>query len=160
LKVKQQHKTNKEYILFTDEVLISLLGVSLVTVPSSLTFISEHKTASQCMATCYRQNGDLLVGTSYGLYVLHRGEDMLSICSEDVHSVTSVIEHHQHLFILHKKSGISKVDMCLADDITKRKELFQFDRPSNKVPVMTVSDKYVVVKNPDTRELIIYDFTA
>jgi len=113
------------------------------------------------MATCYRQNGDQLVGTSYGLYVLHyRGEHMLSVCSEDVHSVTSVVEHHQHLFILHKNSGISKVDMCLANDITKRKELFQFDRTSNKVPVMAVSDRYVVVRNPDTKDLIIYDYAS
>jgi len=59
-----------------------------------------------------------------------------------------------------QKSGISKVDMCLADDITKRKELFQFDRTSNKVPTMAVSDRYVVVRNPYTKELIIYDYAS
>jgi len=84
-----------------------------VTVPSSLTFISEHKTmyCSQCLAACFRQNGDLLVGTSDGLYVLRRGKDMLSACSTKVKSVTSVVEHHQNVFILHRKDDISKVEM-------------------------------------------------
>jgi len=131
-----------------------------VTVPSSLTFISEHETTSQCMATCYKQNGDLLVGTSDGLDVLHRGEDMLSVCSEDVYSVTSVVEHRQNVFILHRAYGTCKVEICLAGDITKRKELFQFPRTSNIIAVMAVSDRYVVVRNPDTKELIIYDFTS
>jgi len=131
-----------------------------VTVPSSLTFISEHNTSSSCLATCYRQNGDLLVGTSGGLDVLHRGDDMLSVCSEDVYSVTSVVEHHQNVFILHRAYGTCKVEMCLAGDITKGKELFQFPRTSNIIALMTVSDRYVVVSNPDTKELIIYDFTS
>jgi len=134
--------------------------VSLVTVPSSLTFISEHKTSSQCMATCYRQNGDLLVGTSNGLYVLRRGWDNLSVCSTDVKSVVSVVEHHQNVFILHRAPGTWKVEMCLADDITKRKTLFQFPKKSNTAAVMAVSDRYVVVRNPDTKLLIIYDFTS
>jgi len=131
-----------------------------VTVPSSLTFISEHKTSSQCLSACYKQNGDLLVGTSDGLYVLRRGEYWLNPCSTDVKSVTSVVEHYPNVFILHATPGAWKVEMCLADDITKRKELFQFPKKSNTAAVMTVSDRYVVVKNPDTKELIIYDFTS
>jgi len=129
----------------------SLLDVSLVTVPSSLTFISEHKTNCQCTAACYRQNGDLLVSTNNGLDVLRRGGYWLNSCSTDVKTVTSVVEYHQNVFILHRGGSISKVDMCLAGDITKRKELFQFP---------TVSDRYVVVGNPDTNQLIIYDFTS
>jgi len=70
------------------------------------------------------------------------------------------MEHRQNVFILHKKGDISKVEMCLNGDITKRKNLFQFNRTSYIAAVMTVSDRYVVVKNPDTRQLIIYDFTS
>jgi len=131
-----------------------------VTVPSSLTFISEHETYSQCMAACYIQNGDLLVGTSDGLYVLRRCGYWLSLCSTDVKSVTSVVEHHQNVFILHRDGNIFKVEMCLAGEITKRQQLFQFHRTNNTAAVMAVSDRYVVVRNPDIKELIIYDFAS
>jgi len=137
-----------------------LLGVSLVTVPSSLTFISEHKTTSPCLCACYRQNGDLLVGTSGGLNVLRRGEHWMNPCSTDVMSVTSVVQHHQNVFILRKNGNIFKVEMCLAGDITKRQQLFQFHRTRNGEPVMAVSDRYIVVKNSDTKDLIVYDFES
>jgi len=131
-----------------------------VTVPYSLTFISEHKTTSQCMVACYRQNGDLLVGTSGGLYVLRGSESKLSLWRTGFDSVTSVVEHHQNVFILHTTNNTDIVEICLADDIAKRKKLFQFPRTSNIAAVMTVSDRYVVVENPDTDQLIIYDFTS
>jgi len=134
--------------------------MSLVTVPSSLTFISEHKTTSLCLSACYRQNGDLLVGTDDGLYVFRRGEDKLSVCIADVKSATSVVEHHQNLFILHRAPSTCKIEMCLADDTTKKNKLFQFPRTSDKAAIMTVSDRYVVATNPDTDQLIIYDFTS
>jgi len=134
--------------------------MSLVTVPSSLTFISEHKTSSQCMAACFRQNGDLLVGTVDGLYVLCKGRSKLSVCSANVKSVTSIVEHHQNVFILHTVNNTDIVEMCLADDITKRKELFQFPRTSNTAAVIAVSDRYVVATDPDNKQLIIYDFTS
>jgi len=138
-----------------------MLGLSLVTIPSSLTFLSEHHTTSQYpLAACYRQNGDLLVGTSSGLDILRRGGNCLKAFSIDVKLATSVVEHHQNVFILHRVPGTCKLEMCLAGDITKRKELFQFSRTSNIVAVMAVSDGYVVVVNPDTNELIIYDFTS
>jgi len=131
-----------------------------VTVPYSLTFISEHKTTSQCMSACYKQNGDLLVGADGGLYVLRRGESKLSLCRTDIKSVTSVVEHHHNVFILHAVNNTDIVETCMADDITKRKELFQFHRTNNTAAVMAVSDRYVVVTNPDTNQLIIYDFTS
>jgi len=131
-----------------------------VTVPSSLTFISEHETYSQCLAACYKQNGDLLVGTSDGLHVFRRGGNWVNLCSTGVYSVASVIEHHQNVFILHTANNTDIVEMCLAGDITKKKKLFQFPRTSNSAPVMTVSDRYVVVENPDTDQLIIYDFIS
>jgi len=134
--------------------------MSLVTVPSSLTFISEHETTSQCVSACYRQNGDLLVGTIDGLYVITRGGSKLSLCRTGVDSVTSVVEHHQNVFILHTVNNTDRVEICSAGDITKRKELFQFPRTSNIVAAMAVSDRYVVVENPDTNQLIIYDFTS
>jgi len=138
-----------------------LLGLSLVTVPSSLTFISEHRTISmQCLSACYRQNGDVLVGTSNGLDILYRGGNLLNTFSTDVKLATSVVEHHQNVFILHTVNNTDIVEMCLADDITKRKKLFQFPRTSNTAAAMAVSDRYVVVVNPDTKQLIIYDFTS
>jgi len=132
----------------------------MVTVPSFLTFISEHVTNSQCMAACYIQNGDLLVGTSNGLYVLRRGGNWLSLCSTDVKSVTSLVEHHQNVFILHRMNNTDIVEMCLADDITKRKELFQLSRRRNIAAIMTVSDRYVMATDLDANQLIIHDFTS
>jgi len=112
------------------------------------------------MAACYRQNGDLLVGTSNGLDVLHKGEDKLIVCSTDMKIVTSVIEHHQNLIILYNVNNTDMIEMCLAGDITKRKKLFYLHRTSYTAAIMTVSDRYVVVKNPDAKQLTIYDFTS
>jgi len=97
------------------------------------------------LAACYKENGDLLVGTSDGLYVLCRGESKLTECSTDMKLIASVVEHHQNVFILHRAQGVCKVEMCLGVDITKRKELFRFERSSDAVGVMTVSDRFVAV---------------
>jgi len=48
--------------------------------------------------------------------------------------------------------------MCLAGDISKKLQLFQFERIGTYAAVMAVSDRYVVVNHPDTNQLIIYDF--
>jgi len=48
--------------------------------------------------------------------------------------------------------------MCLAGDITKIQQLFQFKRTSTVAAVMAVSDRYVAVDHPDAEQLIIYDF--
>jgi len=82
----------------------------------------------------------------------------LSKYSTSDKKVTGVIETPQNIFILHREGDISKVEMCLAGDITKRQQLFQFNRKGRGVAVMAVSDRHVVVKNPDTKQLIIYDF--
>jgi len=58
--------------LFTGQNTSRLLNVSLVTVPSSLTFISEHETDGWCLAAHHRQDGDMLIGTSNGIQLLNR----------------------------------------------------------------------------------------
>jgi len=135
-----------------------LLNVSLVTLPSSLKFISEHETDGQCVAAHHRQDGDILIGTANRIQLLSRYSNELSEYSTSVEKVTGVTETPQNVFILHREGDISKVEMCLAGDITKTQQLFQFDRTGNGAAVMAVSDKHVVVDHPDTKQLIIYDF--
>ncbi|KAF6040374.1 hypothetical protein EB796_001321 [Bugula neritina] len=65
----------------------SLLSMNLVTVPSSLTFISEHETTSQCVSACYRQNGNLLkykmeIGQLVELWTCDDVEDGDSLCTD------------------------------------------------------------------------------
>jgi len=135
-----------------------LLNVSLLTVPSSLKFISERETDDWCYSTSYRQDGDIFIGTGNGVQLLSRDGNKLSEYSASEKDTTGVIETPQNVFILYREGDISKVEMCLAGDITKRQQLFQFDRTSNKVPIVAVSDRYVVVKNPDIyKQLIFYD---
>jgi len=136
----------------------TLLNVDLVTVPSSLTFISEHETDGWCYSANHRQDGDVLIGTTNGIQLLSGDGNELTEYSTSEKYVTAVVETLQNVFILHRESDISKVEMCFAGDITKRQQLFQFDRTSLGVTVMAVSDRYVVVNNPDTRQLILYDF--
>ncbi|KAF6025942.1 hypothetical protein EB796_015754 [Bugula neritina] len=64
--------------LFTGQNTSRLLNVSLVTVPSSLTFISEHETDGWCLAAHHRQDGDMLIGTSNGIQLLNRDGNELS----------------------------------------------------------------------------------
>jgi len=134
-----------------------LLNISLVTLPFSLTFISEHETSIGCYSANHRQDGDILIGTHNGIQLLSRDGNELSEYSTSEKRVAGVIETPQNVFILHREGDISKVDMCLAGDITKRQQLFQFDRTGFGAAVMAVSDIYVVVNPPDTKELIIYD---
>jgi len=84
----------------------------------------------------------------------------LNSCDTNLKTVTSVVEHHQNVFILHREPDAWKVKICLADNITKRKDLFEFDKISNDVAVMAVSDRYVVVTNPITKQMMIYDFMS
>jgi len=135
-----------------------LLNVSLVTVPSSLTFISEHETDGSCYSANHRQDGDIHIGTHNGIQLLSRDGNELSEYSTSEKRVTGVIETLQNVFILHREGDISKVDMCLAGDITKRQQLFQFDRTSTVAAVLAVSERFVLVENPDTKQLVIYDF--
>jgi len=145
-------------LLFSGQDKSQRLNIGLVTVPSSLTFISEHETDGQCLAAHYRQNGDILIGTHNGIQLLSRDGNEMSEYSTSEKRVSGVIETSQNVFIIQKKGDISKVEMCLTDDITKRQELLQFDRTSNDAAIMAVSDRYVVVNHPDTKQLIIYDF--
>jgi len=55
-----------------------------------------------------------------------------------------VIETPQNVFILHREGDIDKVETCLAGDITKTQQLFQFDRTGNVAALMAVSDRHVV----------------
>jgi len=71
-----------------------------------------------------------------------------------------VIGTPENVFILHREGDISKVDMCLAGDITKGQQLIHYDRTSDGAAVMAVSERYVVASHPDTKQLIIYDFTT
>ncbi|KAF6017289.1 hypothetical protein EB796_024396 [Bugula neritina] len=136
-----------------------LLNISLVTVPSLLTFISEHETHDWwCYSANHRKDGDILIGTYNGIQLLSRDGNELSEYSTSEKQVSGVIETLQNVFILHREDDISKVEMCLAGDITKRQQLFQFDRTGDGVAVMAVSDRYVVVNHPDNYQLIIYDF--
>jgi len=132
-------------------------NVSLVKVPILLTFLSEHKTEGQCMAAHHRQDGNILVGTENGIQLLSRDGNEMSEYSASEKRVSGVIETPQNIFILHREGDISKVDMCLAGDMTKRQQLFQFDRTESVVAVTAVSERYVVGKNPDTKQLIIYN---
>jgi len=135
-----------------------LLNVSLVTVPSSLELVSELETVGGCYSANHRQDGDILIGTKSGIQLLSRDGNELSEYSTSEKQVSGVIETPQNVFILHREDDISKVDMCLAGDITKKQQLFQFNRTSNGAAVMAVSDRHVVVNHLDTKQLIIYDF--
>jgi len=143
---------------FTGQNTSRLLNVSLVTVLSSMTFISEHETSGWCYSANHRQDGDILIGTHNGIQLLSRDGNDLSECSTSEKVVNSVIETPQNVFILHREVDIDKVDMCLTGDITKRQQLFQFDRKGSGAAVMAVSDRYVVVNHLDTKQLIIYNF--
>jgi len=110
------------------------------------------------VASHHRQDGDILIGTGNEIQLLSRDSNELSEYSTSEEVVTGVIETPQNAFILHREDDISKVEMCLTGDITKRQQLFQFDRTSAIAALMAVSDRNVVVKNPGTGQLIIYDF--
>ena len=74
--------------------------------------------------------------------------------------VTSVVEYRNTIYVLHRVGDICKVEMCLPDMKSSYK-LLEFKRDSSYVPTMTVSDKYIVVGNPDNGyQLIIYDIIS
>ncbi|KAF6022585.1 hypothetical protein EB796_019110 [Bugula neritina] len=150
--------TNFSLYIITGEDQNRLLKVSLVTVTSSLEFVSEHETDGQCLAANHRQDGDILIGTLKGIQLLSRDGNELSEYSTTEDGVTGVIRALQNVFILHGVGKIDKVDICLAGDITKRQKLVQLERTSNTGAVMAVSDRHVVASHPDTKQLIIYDF--
>ncbi|KAF6021665.1 hypothetical protein EB796_020025 [Bugula neritina] len=74
--------------------------------------------------------------------------------------VTGVMEHHQNTYILHRVNVTCKLEVCLTDDISKRKEIFQFERTGTIAPMMAISEKYVIVNDLDSKQLIAYDFVT
>ena len=82
-------------------------NIDLVNTPTSLTFISEHPTGSSCYSADYREDGDLLLGSQDGVRLLRREDMQMIRYDTNVSEVTSVVEHHRNVFILH---GVKKTD--------------------------------------------------
>ncbi|KAF6021664.1 hypothetical protein EB796_020024 [Bugula neritina] len=133
------------------------IGASLVTIPSALTFLSEHKTKGQCYSAYHRQNGEILLGTQIGTQLLRRSSKRPINYNKTDTSVAKVIEKNQTIYILHTEEKTDKIEMCLSCDMTNKHKLFQFERTSDSITSMAVSDKYVAVINPDTNQIILFD---
>ncbi|KAF6021662.1 hypothetical protein EB796_020022 [Bugula neritina] len=135
----------------------TLIGASLVTIPSALTFLSEHKTNGQCYSAYHRQNGEILLGTEIGTRLLGRISKRPINYNKTDTSVAKVIEKNQTIYILQIEETTDKVEMCLSCDMANKHKLFQFERTSDSITSMAVSDKFVAVINPDTNQIILFD---
>ena len=132
-------------------------NIDLVNTPTSLTFISEHPTDFYCYSADYREDGDLLLGCGDGLRLLRREDMQMIRYNTNARGVTSAIEHHRNVFVLHKDGNTVIVEMCLPG-VTQKNKLFELQRTDNTASFLAVSDKYVVAINPDNNQLVLYNF--
>ena len=131
--------------------------MDVVNTPTSLTFKSEHDTYGSCYSAFYKEDGDLLLGCSGGVgHVRHRDKKITKYDTGQWR-VSSVVEHHRNVFILHQTRHTCFVEICLPG-VTQREKLFEFQSTSIDPTSLTVSEKYVVVINPETKTLLLYDF--
>lgn len=130
--------------------------MELVPLPSSLTFLSEVVTSSTCYSVCQREDGNLLVGTRNGLFIMDKDTKKLTASSFTFGQVTSVIERGHVTYVLHDTDDKWKVEMCLSD-LQHPQTLFDFDC---SCAWMSASDSHVVVgvrKLDWSYSYIIYD---
>ena len=146
---------NSFYYMFVVEHV--LFNIDVVNTPTSLTFISEHPTYAGCCSADYKEDGDLLLGCHDGVRLLRREDMQMIRYNTNVRGVTSAVEHHRDVFILHKDGKTDAVDMCLPG-VTQRNKLFELQLTGNMVSFLAVSERYVVATNPDKDQLLLYDF--
>jgi len=88
---------------------------------------------------------------------LRRSSKRLINYNKTATSVANVIEKNQTIYILSTEEKTDKVEMCLSSNMASKHKLFQFERTSDSITSMAVSDKYVAAINPDTNQLILFD---
>ena len=81
----------------------SHINTDFIKIPTSLTFNSEYDLDdSRCFSASYRENGDILIGGTNGLYGLDKNR-VLNKYVMPFELVTTAIEHHKAVYMLHKK---------------------------------------------------------
>jgi len=126
-------------------------------VPSSLTLLSEYNTTGFCYSATHRENGEIIIGTQQGTQSLKRnGRKLIQLKTHDK-LVTGVVRESQNIYILHTEENTDKVEICLANSLKQRKQLFRISRKGDRAATLAVSKKYVVANNPDTNQLIVYN---
>ena len=137
------------------------VGAGAIHFPTSLTRIaSTDKLGEFCYSAYHRADGNILLGCGDGVKLFNK--ETMSVTTYDTvfKQVTSVVEYRNNIYVLHRVGDIDKVEMCLPDMKSSYK-LFEFKRDSAPAASMTVSDKYIVVCNPDNGWwLIIYDIIS
>ena len=137
------------------------VGAGAIRFPTSLTRIaSTDKLGDQVMSAYHKADGNILLGCEDGVKLFNK--ETMSVTTYDTvfKQVTSVVEYRNNIYILHRVGDICKVEMCLPDMKSSYK-LFEFKRDRPVAASMTVSDKYIVVMNPDNdKQLIIYDIIS
>lgn len=126
-------------------------------IPSFLHYLRSYNVGSCCYSASYKQNGDILIGTQGGLKIFDK--DIASVHSYDTphRTVNSVVANLTNNFILHRQGNVCKVDITLADRVDMYHQLFEFDSNSTVAAHITVSEKVIAVKHPDTNKLLTYN---
>ena len=141
--------------LFVDNQ--TTLNIDFLHSPTSLTHVmSTDEMPSKCYSASYRADGNILLGCKDGVRLFNIIDKSVTLFKTSFKRVTSVLEHHNAIYILHREEDTCGVVVCLPD-LSSSQTLFEFENTGTSAAAMTLSDKYIVAWNPIDKEQLIID---
>lgn len=126
--------------------------------PSALIHLYSLEVGSGCYSASHTEDGSVLIGTHEGVKSLNRQNKSLSNTTSPSTTVTDLTARRKNFYILHRSRGVCKLDICLADNLTLKHQLLEFNRTTEKAASLAVSSDFAVVTNPESTGLYVYDF--
>ncbi|XP_067928009.1 uncharacterized protein [Watersipora subatra] len=136
------------------------LHMNLVNIPTEVKFHFRIIVGKNSFSVSHFQNGDLQIGTAEGIYHQLRGESRAAYVThlKDLRSCMQTSKHSVN-YILYGKGNSYFVEEYVYG-LTDTSQLFTFTVQSNILPFLTVSNQYIIVTNPDLRQVVMYDFAS
>ena len=154
----------KFYVLFADQKYVTTpptltLKVLHDKIPSSLQFVSEYLTRSQCSSVDHHSiTGDILLGCDDGMEIYSK--DSGEVRHETDHMRALVTEYKGEVFMSHHHNK-TVIKVIKYDTVTKTSEfLFSFPLKLTAASLLSVSDHFIVPTDKDNQTIKLYDRQA
>ena len=128
----------------------------IIELPRYLVFVSKHSTGSNCCSVSHSMDGDIWLSTYSELKILNQNKTLTTY--DGNLGFLSVCVNYQ-IFTIREEKTTAYVEMYFPGVFIKER-LFQFQKNSNLVPFIAVSDSYIAVTNPSSCHLYLYNLFA
>ena len=153
------------YVVFADQKYVTTTPILTLKVlhdkiPSSLQFVCEHLTRSQCVTVDHHSiTGDILLGCDDGVEIYSRDSGEVRHVSDHVR--VRVVDYKGEVFISHHDDNNTVFKVIKYDTVQKKSEsLFSFPLSFMKSSRLSVSDHFVAAIDKQNNTIKLYDRQA